>query len=222
MKKVNENNLWVKFCKEIAHLKKALVLDVASGPGGGLVPCILYYNDEAYILMNDIEYRILLEWRRFLRGMNKGKYVGFLAADAKRLPIKNNSLDIVVSGGGFSNIPEHGEALHEAFRVLRPGGMLYMIEGGILREDFMKLPSHIRQGWLEHFPALLGEWDRMIKDIGFEILFYETKGIERLSPDEGDLPKIAYEYGVTLRFAGMYLKAAKPEGRPTPPDGGCH
>ncbi len=60
-----------------------LILDVASGPGGGFVPCIPYYNDDAYVIVNDIEYRILLEWRRFSKSIGRGRYVDFLAADAE-------------------------------------------------------------------------------------------------------------------------------------------
>ncbi len=160
--------------------------------------------------MNDIEYRVLLEWRRFLREINRGKYVGFLAADARKLPIKDDSLDIIVSAGGFSNIAGHRTALREAFRVLRPGGKLYMIEGGVLREDFEKLPVKIQEKWLNEFPALLGEWDKIVSDIGFKIIFYERKGLKTISPDESELGKEAHRYGVTLHYTGFYIKAIKP------------
>jgi len=139
LSRVGRGGFWDCFCREIAGIR-GFILDVASGLGGGFTPCILYYNDEARLLVNDVEYRVLLEWRRFLKSVNRGKYVGFLAADARKLPIKSNSLDAVVSAGGFSNIPVCDAALREAFRVLKPGGRLYMAEGGVLREDFEKLP----------------------------------------------------------------------------------
>ncbi len=209
MKRVGKNDLWNRFCKEIAN-SEGLILDVTSGPGGGFVPCILYYNDGAYILMNDIEYRILLEWRRFLKKMGRGRYVGFLAADARKLPIKNNSLDIVVSAGGFSNIPRHDVALRETFRVLKPDGILYIAEGGILREDFEKLPPKVQRKWLSEAPALLGEWDKILKSIGFRIVFYERIGLGTISPDESELGREAHRYGVTLHYTGYYIKAIKP------------
>ena len=209
MGSVGKGGLWDSFCKEIAGCE-GLILDVASGPGGGFVPCILYYNDDAYVLMSDIEYRILLEWRRFLKSVGRGRYVGFLAADARKLPIKDNSLDMVVSAGGFSNIPDQGMALREAFRVLKPGGALYMAEGGILREDFEKLPLEVREKWLSKFPTLLGEWDRVLKSVGFEIVFFERVGLRTISPSESELGKEAHRYGVTLRYTGYYIKAVKP------------
>lgn len=210
MSNVGKENQWDSFCKEIAS-GKHLILDVASGPGGGFVPCILHYNDDAYILMNDIEYRVLLEWRKFLKRIGRGRYVGFLAADAKKLPIKDSSLDIVVSAGGFSNIPDQDMALREAFRVLKPGGILYMAEGGILHEDFEKLPPEVRKKWLSRVPALLGEWDKILKSIGFKIVFYERIGLGTISPNESELGREAHRYGITLRYTGYYIKAIKPD-----------
>jgi len=209
MSKVGKDNLWNRFCREIAE-SGGLILDIASGRGGGFVPCVLYYNDEAYIAMSDIEYRILLMWRRFLKSIGRGRNVSFIAADARRLPIKDNSLDMVVSAGGFGNIDRQDEALREAFRVLKPGGAVYMAEGGILREDFEKLPPEVQRKWLELSPALLGDWDRILRDAGFEIVFYKKVGIGTISPDESELGREAYKYGVTLRFAGYYIKAVKP------------
>jgi len=209
MRRTGRRDLWNSFCREIAE-SSGLILDVASGPGGGLVPCILYYNSNAYVLMNDIEYRILLMWREFLKKTDRGRYVGFLAADACRLPIRDNSLDIVVSAGGFSNISGHDRALREAYRVLKPGGRLYMIEGGVLREDFEKLPPSVQRKWLEKHPALLGNWDELIREVGFTITFYESKGVKTISPDESDLGREAHRYGVVLRYAGFYIKAEKP------------
>jgi len=209
MSKVGKDNLWNRFCREIAE-SGGLILDIASGPGGGFVPCVLHYNDGAYIAMNDIEYRILLMWRRFLKSIGRGRNVSFIAADARRLPIKDNSLDMVVSAGGFGNIDRQDEALREAFRALKPGGAVYMAEGGILREDFEKLPPEVQRKWLELSPALLGDWDRILRDAGFEIVLYKKVGIGTISPDESELGREAHRYGVTLRFTGYYIKAVKP------------
>ncbi len=209
IKKAGEKDLWSMFCREIAE-SNGLILDIASGPGGGLVPCILYYNDDAYVLMNDIEYRILLMWRRFLKNIGRGRYVGFLAVDARRLSIKDDSLDIVVSAGGFSNIVGQIDALREAYRVLKPGGKLYMVEGGVLKEDFMKLPENIRRELLEELPVLLGEWDRVVEELGFKVLSSVRHGLKTISPDERDLGKLAEKYGVTLHYSGVYVKAVKP------------
>ncbi|NPA97290.1 MAG: class I SAM-dependent methyltransferase [Crenarchaeota archaeon] len=209
MSKIGKGGLWDRFCREIAE-HGGLILDVASGPGGGFVPCVLYYNDGAYVAMNDIEYRILLMWRRFLKSVGKGRNVSFIAADARRLPLRDCSLDVVTSAGGFGNIDRNDVALREAFRVLKPGGAVYMAEGGILREDFEKLPAEVQRKWLERSPALLGEWDRILRSVGFKIVLYQRVGVGTISPDESELGREAYRYGVTLRYVGYYIKALKP------------
>ncbi|WFO74952.1 methyltransferase domain-containing protein [Desulfurococcaceae archaeon MEX13E-LK6-19] len=209
LEKASRGGLWTSFCREIASLN-GVILDVASGPGGGFMPCVLYFNDKAKILVNDLEYRILLLWRKFLKNIGRGEYVGYAAFDATNMPIKDGSIDVVVSAGGFSNIPGHEKALREAYRVLKPGGLLYMAEGGILPDDFMKLPADVREKWLKLFPALLGNWASLVEKTGFKILFGGRIGIRELDPEEGDLPKQAAQYGVKLRMAGFYIKAVKP------------
>lgn len=45
-------------------------------------------------------------------------------ADAENLPFPDDSFDIVYSWGVFHHSPDTGRAFHEAYRVLRPGGLL--------------------------------------------------------------------------------------------------
>lgn len=45
-------------------------------------------------------------------------------ADAEDLPFENNSFDIVYSWGVLHHSPDTRRAFHEAYRVLRPGGVL--------------------------------------------------------------------------------------------------
>jgi ubiquinone/menaquinone biosynthesis C-methylase UbiE len=44
--------------------------------------------------------------------------------DAGELPFDDNSIDLVVCGFGYMFVPDKSRAFEEAYRVLRPGGML--------------------------------------------------------------------------------------------------
>jgi arsenite methyltransferase len=53
-----------------------------------------------------------------------GTRVGFIRADAQRLPLRDNTVDAVVSLAVLQLIPDPAAALAEMARVLRPGGRL--------------------------------------------------------------------------------------------------
>ena len=52
----------------------------------------------------------------------------FFEADALRLPLKNESLDGIAIAFGFRNLSNYETALEELARILRPGGMLAILE----------------------------------------------------------------------------------------------
>jgi demethylmenaquinone methyltransferase/2-methoxy-6-polyprenyl-1,4-benzoquinol methylase len=59
-----------------------------------------------------------------------------LEADALQLPLRDASMDLVVSAFGFRNLANYDAGLHEIFRVLRPLGEVGILEfsepGGLL------------------------------------------------------------------------------------------
>jgi demethylmenaquinone methyltransferase/2-methoxy-6-polyprenyl-1,4-benzoquinol methylase len=58
---------------------------------------------------------------------SRGTSLGWIEADALRLPVPDASVDLVTSAFGFRNLADYDGGLREIFRVLRPGG-----EAGIL------------------------------------------------------------------------------------------
>ncbi|HUI42656.1 MAG TPA: bifunctional demethylmenaquinone methyltransferase/2-methoxy-6-polyprenyl-1,4-benzoquinol methylase UbiE [Terriglobia bacterium] len=53
---------------------------------------------------------------------------GFIEADTLSLPLRDNALDLVSAAFGFRNLADYGRGLSEMHRVLRPGGVIAILE----------------------------------------------------------------------------------------------
>jgi demethylmenaquinone methyltransferase/2-methoxy-6-polyprenyl-1,4-benzoquinol methylase len=96
----------------------ARALDLCCGTGDVLVAL---ENHGAWIAGSDFCHPMLLEARR------KGKSPLF-EADALKLPLKNDSLDLITCAFGFRNLANYDQGLEEFLRVLKPGGVVAILE----------------------------------------------------------------------------------------------
>ena len=95
----------------------ACVLDV--GCGTGLLATRLAHDlPRARVVGCDFSYGMLVHARRH------GAPVGWVQADAQRLPLRDGVADAIVSTEAFHWFPDKARALAEFRRVLRPGGRL--------------------------------------------------------------------------------------------------
>ena len=96
-----------------------------------------------------------------------GERADFLIGDGERLPLENESLDVVYSNGVLHHTPDTAGAIRELHRVLRPGGtakvMIYhktslnywgemMLHRGVLRGELFRGHSaeQIMSRWVEY------------------------------------------------------------------------
>ncbi len=52
----------------------------------------------------------------------------FYEADARNIPLEDKTIDLITVAYGIRNIPHFEDAIQEAFRVLKPGGTLAILE----------------------------------------------------------------------------------------------
>jgi arsenite methyltransferase len=116
-----------------------IALDVGSGPGSVTPSLARDAGPDGLALGVDISEPMLA---RAVRAA-AGPHVGFLRADAQRLPLRDQTVDAVVSIAVLQLIPDPVAALSEMARVLRPGGRLAVMVPNVGRaaQFWSKLPS---------------------------------------------------------------------------------
>jgi arsenite methyltransferase len=100
-----------------------IALDVGSGPGSVTSSLAEAAGPDGLALGVDISEPMLA---RAVRA-EAGPQVGFLRADAQRLPLRDQTVDAVVSIAVLQLIPDPFATLSEISRVLRPGGRLALM-----------------------------------------------------------------------------------------------
>jgi arsenite methyltransferase len=98
-------------------------LDVGSGPGNVTASLARAAGPGGLALGVDISEPMLA---RAVRA-ESGPQVGFIRADAQRLPLRDDTVDAITSLAVLQLIPDPAAALAEMARVLRPGGRLALM-----------------------------------------------------------------------------------------------
>ncbi len=207
-------NAFARLVKESAASLsvRPIILELATGPNGGFLPLILLHDPEAHVLLNDILYPLLEQWQTVLRAAEAGRNVGFAAADAHQLPLRSGSIDVISGAIPFVEILAPQRAIAEAYRVLRPGGLLVELEGVLVSEDVGRLPPHLRAQLEEDMPAWPTGAGPLLRDAGF-VDVQETAGSTvRLIPEEGVIPGLAAREGVDMHMQWRFVSARKPQG----------
>jgi len=99
------------------------VLDL--GSGNGLIPLMLVDRlPNIDVLGIDLARHMLDVAERHRAGSPHGDRLRFEVADVKALPYDDASFDVVISNTILHHIPEPRALMREAWRVLRPGGVM--------------------------------------------------------------------------------------------------
>jgi demethylmenaquinone methyltransferase/2-methoxy-6-polyprenyl-1,4-benzoquinol methylase len=102
-----------------------VVLDIATGTGD--LAFELAAQGATRVVALDFS-RAMLRLAARKRTASHFDRITFLCGDAMRLPFRDASLDACTIGFGLRNLPDYEGAIHEFARVLRPGGVLVILE----------------------------------------------------------------------------------------------
>jgi arsenite methyltransferase len=132
-------NVWQLPIEWLSIPPGGTALDVGSGPGNVTASLADAAGPDGLALGVDISEPMLA---RAVRN-EAGPQVGFIKADAQRLPLRDNTIDAVTSTAVLQLVPDPAAALAEMARVLRPGGKLAIAVPtvGRLAQLWQLLPS---------------------------------------------------------------------------------
>ena len=113
------------------------LLDVAGGTGD-ISFRFLNRAPGASAVVLDMTENMLVEGRKRAEAAKLSDKLDWLAGDAMALPFADNSFDRYTISFGIRNVTRIQDALSEAFRVLRPGGRLMVLEFSQLPNDALQ------------------------------------------------------------------------------------
>jgi demethylmenaquinone methyltransferase / 2-methoxy-6-polyprenyl-1,4-benzoquinol methylase len=113
------------------------LLDVAGGTGD-ISFKFLGRAGSGHATVLDITESMLVEGRQRAEANDMATQLDWAVGDAMALPFKDNTFDVYTISFGIRNVTRPQEALNEAYRVLKPGGRLMVLE-------FSQLPNPMMQ-----------------------------------------------------------------------------
>ena len=120
---------WKQFTTWIGRVRPgARVLDLAGGTGDLTARLAPSVGRHGSVVLADVNRTMLERGRVRLIDRGIAGNVHYARCDAEGLPFPDRSFDRVVIGFGLRNVTNQGRALDEMFRVLRPAGMLLVLE----------------------------------------------------------------------------------------------
>ena len=154
---------------ELAALQAGeTVLDLGSGPGRDLLAAARAVGETGRAIGVDFTQEMIERARKSASeaGLNN---VSILEGDLERLPVPCGSVDVVISNCVINLVGDKRRALVEAFRALRPGGRLAVLDTAFETEP----PAEVRndpESWCGCVGGSLvaSEYEAILQEIGFE------------------------------------------------------
>lgn len=113
------------------------LLDVAGGTGDVSFK-FLKRAGHGHATVCDLTEPMLVEGRKRAEADHMVDSLDWVVGDAMALPFENSTFDVYTISFGIRNVTRPQEALNEAFRVLKPGGRLMVLEFSHIPNDMMQ------------------------------------------------------------------------------------
>jgi len=175
-----------------------LILELGAGPGGGLMPSVLFEKHDAQLIISDLSPTVVSEWKKVFDNEFFPPNVYYAALDNCNLPFEDNSLD-VISIGGFGNTEgDKFKAIKEIYRVLKPGGLYVATDGFITQENFLKFSEEFQKIMMEKIAWIFEDYYEATVVAGFKKIDNIVMGEGTTAGDKSTIADLAHEHGLEL------------------------
>ena len=193
------NAVYMDLCRKAANMNLPL-LDIASGPGLGLLPDIYSLNPNIQALATDGCPVLIEKWNEFIKENEPKSDLQFASFNAANMPIHSESVDAITSNIGFSSLRYAGVdnmlGVKEAYRVLKSGGYVFTIENEF--EDMAVIEKTFdlwgKENWFKETKLT---WRERFEQAGF-IVRQEKFHLRRIEKDDWELGEAAASFGLEI------------------------
>lgn len=112
--------------KMVRHKQNASILDIATGTGD--LAIALLKNAPESIIGIDISEGMLAVGKEKIKKLNVSDKITLLKGDSESIAYNDNTFDVITCAFGVRNFENLEKGLAEIYRVLKPGGVIAILE----------------------------------------------------------------------------------------------
>jgi arsenite methyltransferase len=157
-----------------------IVLDLGSGAGIDAILAAEKVGSSGKVIGVDMTEEMITLAKENAK-KHEIKNVEFLLGEIENLPLKNNSVDTILTNCVINLTPDKDKTFNEAYRVLKPGGKIYLSDIVLLKElsQEQKNNKELISGCVAG-ALLRDDYLNKIKNAGFKVrILHENKNISK-------------------------------------------
>ena len=113
------------------------LIDVAGGTGDIAFNFIKRAKSGANATILDLTESMMIEGKKKTIDLPEESKINWVCGDAMRMPFSNSTFDVYTISFGIRNVTNISKTLSEAYRVLKPGGRLMILEFSSVNNDLI-------------------------------------------------------------------------------------